>query len=553
MVNALAEHLLGIPHHAVSRKQYKKGSVYINGGNAGLHKAQAVQRKQHSPQQGIARAAGKPPCQQIKQRHHGRAEHGPHHAPAKGGHAEQHNAQHDQILAQRRVCGFIHRQPVRHFIGGARVVDLVKIHTVPAADMAGHQALLVKQGAVCVRNGQWAAVCIAQRKLHHAPGRNRNAVAPAVFGQRQREPAERNAVIQTLAGQKHTAVGIENFHHAVIGDAGIHPHLSGGRLRLHGDALRAVQNLQRGLRGLGAAQVPQAHGQHSQRKQAEAHSFRHGPARLRQGQRRRGAFAVLHRVRLCAQGERGGSPRQKNKESGFRKAAQPCGQRGQRAGHEFIVGTGIAVYLYQIDKAGQAQARGRAQQPPVAPFGSGQQCKGKAGQQIALVHTVAEGEHAHGVKCPQQQRAEGVFFQPGQREQRQCGGEQAKQQNAPLLPAEGAKAAGLRHPVSAKALGQIKGVDHGIGIAGAGGGVFFPKPGQHPAAPERQPGQHHHGGAQGGAGGGGKHGAKPLPGPGAHKGGRKRGGQHRPGQKSLRLNGQCKPIQGSGRHKAIFA
>ena len=262
---------------------------------------------------------------------------------------------------------------------------------------------------------------------------------------------------------------------------------------------------------------------------------------------------MLHGVRLCAQGERGGSPRQKNKESGFRKAAQPCGQCGQRAGHKFIVGAGIAVHLYQIDKAGQAQACGRAQQPPIAPFGSGQQRKGKAGQQIALVHTVAEGEYAHGVKCPQQQRAEGVLFQPGQCEQRQCGGEQAKQQNAPLLPAEGAKAAGLRHPVSAKALGQIKGVDHGIGIAGAGGCVFFPKPGQHPAAPERQPGQHHHGGAQGGAGGGGKHGAKPLPGPGAHKGGRKRGGQHRPGQKSLRLNGQCKPIQGGSRHKAIFA
>ena len=145
LVHTFGQHALAVPEHEISPQQDEEGAVDVDGGNPALGIAHQVQPGQKGRKARPPGRPGEPPHKEIQHRHQSDAEQRPRHAPAEAGHAEHRDAQHDEHLAQRRVGGLVNRHAVQMLVGGAAVVDLVKIHAVFVADGIRHLGLLVEQ------------------------------------------------------------------------------------------------------------------------------------------------------------------------------------------------------------------------------------------------------------------------------------------------------------------------------------------------------------------------------------------------------------------------
>ena len=108
LIHTLFQHALAIPEHEIGPQQDEEGAVNINGGNSALGIAHQIQPGQQSRKARPPGRPGEPPHKKVQHRHQSDAEQRPRHTPAKAGHAEYRDTQHDEHLAQRRVGGLIH-------------------------------------------------------------------------------------------------------------------------------------------------------------------------------------------------------------------------------------------------------------------------------------------------------------------------------------------------------------------------------------------------------------------------------------------------------------
>ena len=188
MVDPHREHPLAVPQHTVRAQQDEKRAVNINGGKAALGEPHKIQRQQHSRRGRHPRLTGQAARKAPRQRHQQHAEQRARAPPAKGRHTEQRNAQHDEILAQRRVGGLVNRHFVQLLIAGAAVVDFIKIHTVELADGIRHGILLIKQRpAACHRH---------QRPIRAAEGQLKQLGIAHRDGQRLPAVSGRSTAVQ---------------------------------------------------------------------------------------------------------------------------------------------------------------------------------------------------------------------------------------------------------------------------------------------------------------------------------------------------------------------
>ena len=114
--------------------------------NARLRQVHEVKRQQRRTAQGHAVVAEHPAQQVPHQRQHGHAEERAHAAPAEWRHAEERDAEREDLLAERRVRDFIRIHAAQVLIGRARVVDLVKIRAVVVRGRGGHGVRFVTEG-----------------------------------------------------------------------------------------------------------------------------------------------------------------------------------------------------------------------------------------------------------------------------------------------------------------------------------------------------------------------------------------------------------------------
>lgn len=87
---------------------------------------------------------------------HGHAEERAHEAPAERRHAEEHDAEREDLLAERRVRDFIRIHAAQVLIGRACVVDLIKIRTVVVRGRGGHGVRFVAERVRARRAGDGA-------------------------------------------------------------------------------------------------------------------------------------------------------------------------------------------------------------------------------------------------------------------------------------------------------------------------------------------------------------------------------------------------------------
>ena len=106
-----------------------------------------VKRQQRRAAQGHAVVAEHAAQQVPHQRQHGHTEERTHAAPAERRHAEEPNAEREDLLAERRVRDFIRIHAAQMLVGRARVVDLVKIRAVVVRGRGRHGVRLVAEGA----------------------------------------------------------------------------------------------------------------------------------------------------------------------------------------------------------------------------------------------------------------------------------------------------------------------------------------------------------------------------------------------------------------------
>ena len=403
-VHTVGQHPLAIPHHTVGSQQDKKRTVNVNRCQTALGKAHKIQRQQHACGGCRPRFAGQAAHKAPRQRHQQHTEQRTREPPAERRHAEQRNADHDQVLAQRRMGRLVDGHFVQLLIAGAAMVDLVKIHAVQLADRVGHGGLLVKQRAAA-RDRHQPAVGIAERQLKQLGVLDHDRQLGA---RRQlhvvRCPAEAGAVVQLLFKDR-AAVGIGHRHAAAEGDARVDPQRYRAAVQRHTLGERRACRVQRVLRRGAAAEIAKAQHRRGRRQRQQRTNLAAGPFRLR-CRHGRGSF------RLClGQGQRvamaGNVPHckdQQHKADRLPKAGQDGHCRAGRARQPFIVGAGQRVDRGQIDEPGQRQADARRIQADVVPVRGGQQRQQHAGHHVALVHTVRKRKNADAVVRRQQQR-----------------------------------------------------------------------------------------------------------------------------------------------------
>ena len=114
--------------------------------NARLCQVHEVKRQQCRAAQGHAVVAEHAAQQVPHQRQHGHAEQRTHAAPAEWRHAEDRDAEREDLLAERWVRDFIRIHAAQMLVGRARVVDLVKIRAVVVRGRGGHGVRFVTEG-----------------------------------------------------------------------------------------------------------------------------------------------------------------------------------------------------------------------------------------------------------------------------------------------------------------------------------------------------------------------------------------------------------------------
>ena len=132
-----------IQKHEIIHQEYEKRDVNVNRCKSCLRKVHEIKGKQHTRKSGGRHFSCQLSGKEIDHGNHGNAKERAGDAPAEGIHAEQQHAEGDQKLAERWMRVFVSGQPVKKFIGGARVIDLVEIAAVHERGLDGGGALLV--------------------------------------------------------------------------------------------------------------------------------------------------------------------------------------------------------------------------------------------------------------------------------------------------------------------------------------------------------------------------------------------------------------------------
>ena len=136
---------LDIVCHEQNHEQNEKQDNHIDRGNTRLCKVHRVQRKERRGQKRQISPAEQPLCQRKKHRQHCRAEKRRNDAPPERLHAEDHNAEHDEDLAERRMRPFVYAHRMEKLIRCAGMVDLVKVHAVQIAWLIRYRVRLIKK------------------------------------------------------------------------------------------------------------------------------------------------------------------------------------------------------------------------------------------------------------------------------------------------------------------------------------------------------------------------------------------------------------------------
>ena len=145
-----------VPVQKQVHEQDEKCRKAVDRRNARLRQVHEVERQQRRAAQGHAVVAEHPAQQIPHQRQHGHAEERAHEAPAERRHAEEHDAEREDLLAERRVRDFIRIHAAQVLIGRARVVDLIKIRAVVVRGRGGHGVRFVAERVRARRAGDGA-------------------------------------------------------------------------------------------------------------------------------------------------------------------------------------------------------------------------------------------------------------------------------------------------------------------------------------------------------------------------------------------------------------
>ena len=154
-----------IPVHEVVHQQDEEEGVGVDGGQPGLGQMHEVHRQQDGAAGGDGGAAKDILQKQIEQRNHSHPEEGAHKPPAEGGHAKEGNANaHDQ-LAQRGMGDLVGFNVPQMLIGGAGMIDLVKVGGVLKGDGLRYGVRLVKEGIGAVADPDTRPALVKEGQL----------------------------------------------------------------------------------------------------------------------------------------------------------------------------------------------------------------------------------------------------------------------------------------------------------------------------------------------------------------------------------------------------
>ena len=218
-----------------------------------------VKRQQRRTAQGHAVVAEHAAQQIPHQRQHGYTKQRTHAAPAEWRHAEDRDAEREDLLAERRVRHLIRVHAAQMLIGRARVVDLVKIRAVVVRGRGRHGVRLVAEGGCGCRardgaHGDAFALRVEQRKLAELQVRARR---DAHIGRR------RGRSVRRLRLQPFEEVGVALRHRSGggVGDAvvgvgeGVFARVQAGVVPDGIDAVHAVERERGALTGLERAKA----------------------------------------------------------------------------------------------------------------------------------------------------------------------------------------------------------------------------------------------------------------------------------------------------------
>ena len=219
--------------------------------------------QQDGPQHRSPPPSEEPPEEEIHQRQHQDPDHGPREAPAEGRHAEEQDAEGQDILPERRMRDLIRPDAVQMFPGGSRVIDLVKIGRIAEIHDLWHEDRLVRELRDRAHRRDRRSGCVLQHRLTEPrrPGGAVDAEIARTVGQLQHDilPLQHRHVVLVEGGQREPAVRVVGVFDAVIPlpDAGKQNEPI--RHRLSGQLEHRVAPLHRGkgLRRCRVAQIPE--------------------------------------------------------------------------------------------------------------------------------------------------------------------------------------------------------------------------------------------------------------------------------------------------------
>ena len=251
--------LCEVPVQKQVHEQDEQRREAVDGRNARLRQVHEVARQQRRTAQGHAVIAEHPAQQVPHQRQHGHTEQRTHAAPAEWRHAEDRDAEREDLLAERRVRHLIRVHAAQMLIGRARVVDLVKIRAVVVRGRCRHGVRLVAEGARVRGAGDGAhgdacALRVEQRELAELQMRARR---DAHIGRR------RGRGVRRLRLQPFEEVGVALRHRpgGGVGDAvvgvgeGVFARVQAGVVPDGIDAVHAVERECGALTGLERAKA----------------------------------------------------------------------------------------------------------------------------------------------------------------------------------------------------------------------------------------------------------------------------------------------------------
>ena len=159
-----------VPVQKQVHEQDEQRREAVDGRDARLRQVHEVARQQRRAAPRHAVVAEHPAQQVPHQWQHGHAEERAHAAPAEWRHAEERDAEREDLLAERRVRDFIRIHAAQVLVGRARVVDLIKIRAVVVCGRYGHGVRFVTErvragGAGNIAHADALALQVVEREL----------------------------------------------------------------------------------------------------------------------------------------------------------------------------------------------------------------------------------------------------------------------------------------------------------------------------------------------------------------------------------------------------